>query len=142
MSKLIKQGACVIMRTDEPGQVLCCTRRNSDILCLPGGSVDPGETPIMAAVREMKEETGLIIDPALLELVYVDMEADQFGSFQVFCYIYTKPLVMNGSRGGWVVEPGIMVMTVPQQFLTDEKLSAFSKYNKRALEIADIFYPR
>lgn len=30
---------------------------------LPGGGIDPGESYLEAAVREIKEETGLILDP-------------------------------------------------------------------------------
>jgi 8-oxo-dGTP pyrophosphatase MutT (NUDIX family) len=32
----------------------------------PGGGIDPGETPLEAAVREVSEETGLVLDPAEL----------------------------------------------------------------------------
>jgi 8-oxo-dGTP pyrophosphatase MutT (NUDIX family) len=42
------------------------TRRAADgsrVLALPKGHVDPGETPIQAAVREVREETGIVAEP-------------------------------------------------------------------------------
>jgi 8-oxo-dGTP pyrophosphatase MutT (NUDIX family) len=42
------------------------TRRAADgsrVLALPKGHVDPGETPVQAAQREVREETGVLAEP-------------------------------------------------------------------------------
>jgi 8-oxo-dGTP pyrophosphatase MutT (NUDIX family) len=46
--------------------VIVPTRRAADgsrVLALPKGHVDPGETAIEAAVREVREETGIVAEP-------------------------------------------------------------------------------
>src|SRR5882757_3254880 len=46
--------------------VIVPTRRAADgsrVLALPKGHVDPGETPIEAAGREVREETGIVGEP-------------------------------------------------------------------------------
>ena len=46
--------------------VIVPTRRAADgsrVLALPKGHVDPGETPIEAAGREVREETGIVAEP-------------------------------------------------------------------------------
>ena len=44
---------------DKQGGVLLCHRRDMDAWNLPGGVIEPGELPTEAAIREVKEETGL-----------------------------------------------------------------------------------
>jgi len=52
--------------TDNAGSRLLLTRRQPRMrahagqFALPGGSIDPGETPEMAAVRELEEEVGVV----------------------------------------------------------------------------------
>ncbi len=46
--------------------VIVPTRRASDgtrVLALPKGHIDPGETPLQAAEREVREETGIVAEP-------------------------------------------------------------------------------
>ncbi len=46
--------------------VIVPTRRAADgsrVLALPKGHVDPGETPLEAAEREVREETGILAEP-------------------------------------------------------------------------------
>lgn len=52
----------------------------------PGGKVEPGETPLAAAVRETLEETGIrVLDPLLRgRFKFVDLTAPQW-----FGFIYT-----------------------------------------------------
>ncbi len=53
--------ACVVL-VDDRNRLLLVKRRaapKQGMWCLPGGFVESGETPEEAAVRELKEETGL-----------------------------------------------------------------------------------
>lgn len=52
-------GIVLVVRGD--GRILATTNRRYGGFCLPGGKVDPGETPRIAAVRELREETSLIV---------------------------------------------------------------------------------
>ncbi len=55
----------VVVRGDQV-VVIVPTRRAADgsrVLALPKGHVDPGETPVEAAQREVREETGIVAEP-------------------------------------------------------------------------------
>jgi ADP-ribose pyrophosphatase len=57
------QGSAVMMPVDEKGRVLLVRQyrlpARSYLWELPAGRLDPGETPLKAAKRELEEETGL-----------------------------------------------------------------------------------
>jgi len=47
-------------------QILGVRPHGSDVFYLPGGMPEPGESYAQAAAREVREETGMTIDPANL----------------------------------------------------------------------------
>ena len=54
----LKPAVYGIIFSKEREMVLLIKRRDVPVWVLPGGGIDPGETPEIAVVREMKEETG------------------------------------------------------------------------------------
>ena len=55
---------------DAKGGILLVRQRDDGVWSTAGGSVDPGETPANAVVRELWEETGLLVRPTRLIGVY------------------------------------------------------------------------
>ncbi|MEO2019843.1 MAG: NUDIX domain-containing protein [Fuerstiella sp.] len=55
----MKDGVAAVVFDDEKENVLLVKRRDVPIWVLPGGGIDPGESPEQAAVREVQEESGL-----------------------------------------------------------------------------------
>jgi ADP-ribose pyrophosphatase YjhB (NUDIX family) len=66
VSRQRREGADALVR-DARGRVLLVRRADDGRWAMPGGWVDPGETPEQAVVREVAEETGLQVSaPRLL----------------------------------------------------------------------------
>lgn len=70
---LIFAGGCIF---NNQGEVLLQKRADSGKWGFPGGAVELGETPQMAAVREIKEETGLDVEVKNLIGVYTDFDTE------------------------------------------------------------------
>ncbi|MFD1512640.1 NUDIX hydrolase [Halomarina rubra] len=56
-----KVGAIAVV-TDDDGRLLLQHRADDGTWGIPGGWVDPGESPTEAVVREAREETGLVVE--------------------------------------------------------------------------------
>jgi 8-oxo-dGTP pyrophosphatase MutT (NUDIX family) len=55
---------------NERGQILFLVRSDNGLWDLPAGAIDPGETPAQAVVREVREETGLLVEPVSVAGVF------------------------------------------------------------------------
>jgi 8-oxo-dGTP diphosphatase len=68
----------LIELVDHPGELVFIERASEPIgLALPGGFIDEGESAPDAAIREMKEETGLDVELIELFHVYSDPARDK-----------------------------------------------------------------
>ncbi len=67
--RVILPGAMAIVR-NEAGEVLSARRNDDHTIDVPGGFSDLGETTTATAVREVREETGLEVEPVRLIGVY------------------------------------------------------------------------
>lgn len=69
-TELVLVPSVTIITFDDQGRVLLAKHADAGVWVAPGGSVDPHESPADAAVREMWEETGLLVEPTKILGVY------------------------------------------------------------------------
>ena len=89
MATLEKRAAsAAVVVYDGEGNVLVVKASYKQHWGLPGGIIDAGETPRMAAVREVQEETGLTIDPDKLQFSMVLDRISAVGQTYQFVFDY------------------------------------------------------
>jgi 8-oxo-dGTP pyrophosphatase MutT (NUDIX family) len=64
--------ACGVLTVDNQGRVLLQRRRDTGQWAIPMGKQELGETPSQCAIRETKEETGMLVEVTGLLGVYSD----------------------------------------------------------------------
>lgn len=68
---LLFAGGCIL---NDKGEVLLQRRGDTNTWGFPGGAIELGETPQMAAIREAKEETGLDVEVGRIIGTYTDCD--------------------------------------------------------------------
>lgn len=72
------------------GEVLIVKANYKEHWTFPGGMIDKGETPLQAAVREVSEEVGIIVNPASVAFVAI---VDRKSSFlETYQFIFKASL--------------------------------------------------
>ncbi|MBY0442469.1 MAG: NUDIX domain-containing protein [Mycobacteriaceae bacterium] len=85
--------SAVVLR-DENGAVLTVRKRGTDQFMFPGGKIEPGETAVAAAVREIAEELATELDPTRLQLLGTfSARAANEPDWDVEATVYTYPLI-------------------------------------------------
>lgn len=113
MKNCRQAAVCIPVIFTDDGPVLLFEKRSSDIaeqpgdICFPGGSIEDGETPEEAALREAKEEL-LIAD----ENIHMLGEADYYLHMD-HLVIYTFIVELTEYKGSFSAEEVDEIFTVP-----------------------------
>lgn len=121
------------------GSQVLVARRLADahqggLLEFPGGKVEPGESVQQALVRELEEETGIIIEPGNLQSL-IGIRHD-YGDKQVFLDVWET----TAFQGEPVGREGQSVQWIDWDELNDRDFPAANRSIIRALRLPD-FYP-
>lgn len=103
--KLIPVALALFHRTPAPKVLEVWVQKREDdgiyhgFLEFPGGGIEPGETPLEAAVREVEEEVGIKIEPAAGKLmgVYPNYLPERVILLNVFLFPDVADLTGKGS---------------------------------------------
>lgn len=129
-----KREAAFIFIPTTDGETVMVSRKGNDKFGLPGGKLEYMETHIEAAIRETKEETGLVVNPDNLELIF----AAWCGGYWCSTYLLVDPkekrptMIKKEETELLQLEDGVIPTFIPFK----EMLSAseFMPYNAGVFE--------
>jgi ADP-ribose pyrophosphatase YjhB (NUDIX family) len=97
-AQAIRPSVSAVVR--EGGRLLLVQRADNGRWCLPGGSMEIGETVLAATSREVREESGLEVEPTRLIGVYSDPRLQVVGYPDGRVWHYVNLCFAAALRGG------------------------------------------
>jgi 8-oxo-dGTP pyrophosphatase MutT (NUDIX family) len=122
----MKKAVCIFMKNDS-GDVVLVTRPNSNQVGLPGGKVEEGEDNVTAILRELKEETGIVLDKKDISEVFSSICE---GEVDYFTTAYSA--TFNGDIPGGC-EPNVIALYGKEDDLLNN--SPFADFNKALIDV-------
>lgn len=120
----MNKAACVALVDSRIKTIKMVTRKNNQLLGMPGGKLDPGETFREAAIRETFEETGVSLTHEQIteEPIYIG----QVGDFEVATFL----AFISDDQQFVQKEHGVKTVSLPVSSIADVHLVEFPEYNQ------------
>lgn len=122
----MKQAVCLLYRHENSNLFLGVSRRGKVSIGLPGGKVDPGETPLAAALREFHEECGVQLEKNdVFKMLDFTLDGTQIFVYSIIPYLKYEDIFP---------EDGLISGFFPKNQFCDPRLSEF--FNENAIIFA------
>lgn len=129
--------ALAIIEVEEEKIVTVSRKTDDTNFGLPGGKIENGETPYEAMVREVKEETGLVVKNAFL------LDKRDYDGHETYCFYVTEleesvdkcQAFINFNENN----PNEGKVSIRNCFVTYDDSSSYKDYNLEIFELRDIY---